>query len=96
MPDAGATWAGTHTFGAARLVVARSLDEVADVVAGTTGPIRALGTRHSFHDLADTAGTLVTLVEVPPDPELDEAAHTVTVSAGSHAGFIVSPSRVTR
>jgi pimeloyl-ACP methyl ester carboxylesterase len=33
MPDAGATWAGTHTFGAARLVVARSLDEVADAVA---------------------------------------------------------------
>ncbi|MCR6712446.1 MAG: FAD-binding protein [Demequina sp.] len=88
MPDAGATWAGTHTFGAARLVVARSLDEVADVVAGTTGPIRALGTRHSFHDLADTAGTLVTLVEVPPDPELDEAAHTVTVSAGTRYGVL--------
>jgi len=90
MADAGATWAGTHTFGAARLEAPRSIAEAADIVGSTTGPIRALGTRHSFHDLADTAGTLLTLTEVPADPALDDVARTVTVGAGTRYGVLAS------
>ena len=91
MTDAGATWAGTHTFGAARLVAARSIDEAVDAVAAgaaDASPVRALGTRHSFHDLADTTGTLVSLTDVPLDPQLDEAARTVTVGAGTRYGVV--------
>ena len=90
MADAGSTWAGTHTFGAARLVMPRSLDEAAQAVASTIGPMRALGTRHSFHDLADTEGTLLSLVELPPDPVLDESARTVTVNAGTRYGVLAA------
>lgn len=85
MPDAGWTWARTHRFGAARLVEAKSIDDVIEAVRAG-GPVKALGTRHSFNALADTAGTLVTVTGVPADPVLDEAARTVTVSAGIRYG----------
>lgn len=85
MSDVGATWAGNHRFGARRIVAAATVDDVvAAVRAG--GPVRALGTRHSFNDLADTAGTLVTVTGLPPDPVLDEAVSTVTVGAGARYG----------
>ena len=82
---AGATWAGTHRFAAPRLVAARSIEEVRAVVAAG-GPVRALGTRHSFHDIADTDGTLVTVTGIPADPVLDEERREVTVGAGTRYG----------
>jgi len=98
MSDAGATWAGTHTFGATHLVVASSVDEAVATVRDASArgeKVRALGTRHSFHDLADSEGTLLTLTEVPADPELDDAAATVgrgtvTVGAGTRYGVLAA------
>ncbi|WP_297081669.1 D-arabinono-1,4-lactone oxidase [uncultured Demequina sp.] len=84
----GATWAGTHTFGAARLVEATSIAEVQAAVAGTDGPVRALGTRHSFNDLADTSGTLVTVTGIAADAVLDADARTVTVGGGVRYGVL--------
>jgi xylitol oxidase len=83
----GSTWAGTHDFTAPGLVEARSIDEVREVVAAG-GPVRALGTRHSFHDLADTEGTLVTMTGIPADPVLDEQRREVTVGAGTRYGVL--------
>ena len=84
---AGSTWAGTHGFAASRLVDAGSIDEVRAVVA-EGGPVRALGTRHSFHDLADTEGTLVTVTGIPADAVLDEERREVTVGAGTRYGVL--------
>lgn len=83
-------WAGTHTFAAPRIVNATSVDEVRRLVgdaarAGTR--VRALGTRHSFTDLADSDGTLVTVVDIPADPVLDGAAGTMTIGAGTRYGI---------
>jgi xylitol oxidase len=83
---AGRTWAGTHTFAAARLVNATSIEQVQDEVRTRSGRVRALGTRHSFSDLADTDGTLITVTDVDPEPALDEAARTVDVGAGIRYG----------
>ena len=83
---AGQTWAGTHTFAAPRLVNATTIEQVQDAVRGRAGRVRALGTRHSFHDLADTDGTLITVTDVEPAPVLDESARTVTVGAGIRYG----------
>ncbi|MEO5920692.1 MAG: D-arabinono-1,4-lactone oxidase [Pseudolysinimonas sp.] len=83
---AGRTWAGTHTFAAAELVAATSIDQVQDAVRTRSGRVRALGTRHSFNDLADTSGTLISVTGVDPAPTLDEAARTVTVGAGIRYG----------
>jgi xylitol oxidase len=87
MASVGSTWARTHDFGAAKLVEAKS---VADVVAAVAqgGHVRALGTRHSFNDLADTEGTLVTVTGIPADAVLDEAEATFTVAAGTRYGDI--------
>ncbi len=90
MAGIGATWAGTHTFTAPRLVEARSIEEVQEAVAATDGPVRALGTRHSFNDIADTGGTLVTVIGIPPEPMLDELAGTVTVGAGTRYGVLAA------
>ncbi|MFW2512874.1 FAD-binding protein [Demequina sp. SO4-13] len=82
----GATWAGTHVFAAAELIEARTIAEVQDAVSGTGGPVRALGTRHSFNDLADSSGRLVTVTGIPADAILDESARTVTIGAGTRYG----------
>ncbi|MDN4480759.1 FAD-binding protein [Demequina muriae] len=82
----GATWAGTHTFTAPELVEARSIPEVQEAVVGADGPVRALGTRHSFNDLADSTGRLVTVTGIPADATVDEEARTVTVGAGTRYG----------
>ena len=82
----GATWAGTHEFAATHLIEATTIEQVQHALADTHGPIRALGTRHSFNDLADTSGTLITVTGIPANPVLDESARTVTVGAGMRYG----------
>lgn len=84
----GRTWAGTHTFAAAGLLDATTDQQVQDAVRTRTGRVRALGTRHSFHDLADTDGTLISVTGVDPAPVLDEAARTVTAGAGVRYGVL--------
>lgn len=86
----GATWAGTHTFEADRLVKATSIAEVEHLLAATDGPVHALGTRHSFNDIADTAGTLISVADIPADPVLDDDARTVTVGAGVRYGVLAA------
>ncbi len=81
------TWAGTHTFGAEAIHEARSIAEVQDLVAGNPR-VRALGTRHSFNDLADGPGILVSTTAIEPDFVLDETARTVTVGGGTRYGVL--------
>jgi xylitol oxidase len=78
------TWAGTHTFAAARILNATAIEQVQDAVAGRHGRVRALGTRHSFNDLADTDGTLVTVTGIDPAPVLGDGV--VTAGAGIRYG----------
>jgi len=47
-----------------------------------------VGTRHSFNDLADTTGTLISVSGVDPDPVLNPEARTVTVGAGATYGAL--------
>jgi xylitol oxidase len=80
-----ANWAGNHDIAAATLVEARTIEDVQRAVADADR-VRPLGTRHSFNDLPDTTGTLVTVTSIPADPVLDEATGTVTVGAGTRYG----------
>jgi alditol oxidase len=50
--------------------------------------VRALGTRHSFNDLADTVGTLISVTDVEPAVDIDEVARTATVTAGTRYGVV--------
>lgn len=78
------TWAGSYTFGAPRLMEATSVAQVQDAVRARTGRVRALGTRHSFHDIADTDGTLISVTGIDPAPELSGGE--VTVGGGVRYG----------
>ncbi len=84
-----ATWAGTHVFRAPALVDATTVEAVQRVVR-EGGPVRALGTRHSFHDLADTTGTLVSVTAIPFDAVLDVERREVTVGAGARYGVLAA------
>lgn len=74
-------WAGNHTFGAARVHRPAALGELRAIVA-CSRRVKALGSAHSFSDVADTDGDLVELAGLPAEIDLDSAAGTVRVAAG--------------
>jgi xylitol oxidase len=82
-------WSGTYRFTARRVIAARTIDDVRRAVAAG-GRVRAVGTRHSFNDLADNGATLVSVTGIAPDPVLDETSRTVRVGAGSTYGAVAA------
>ena len=82
-------WSGTYRFTAREVVAARTVDDVRHAVTAG-GRVRAVGTRHSFNDLADNGATLVSVTGIAPDPVLDEASRTVTVGAGATYGALAA------
>ena len=80
-------WAGTYTYTAGRVVNARTVDDVRRAVL-EGGRVRAVGTRHSFNDLGNTTGTLISVSGIDPDPVLDPRARTVTIGAGATYGAL--------
>lgn len=78
-------WAGNVTYRASRLLRPESLDALCEVVAGHDR-VKALGSRHSFNDAADTEGVQVSLDLMPRDLQVDLDERTVSIPAGlSHA-----------
>lgn len=78
-------WAGNYTFRARRFLEPESVEELAEIVHASDR-IRALGTRHSFNQLADTTGDHVSLVRLAAPIRIDPDARTVTVSGGQRYG----------
>ena len=66
----GHNWADSYTYQAARLLRPGSVEEVQDVVESEPR-IRALGSRHSFTGLPDSAGSLISLDGLPPRIDID-------------------------
>ncbi|MFI9581948.1 D-arabinono-1,4-lactone oxidase [Streptomyces sp. NPDC052236] len=81
MTDAGTNWAGNIAFSAERVSRPATVSELRGIVADSSR-VRALGSGHSFNDIADTDGALVSLAGLPGDVEIDTAAATVRVPAG--------------
>ena len=81
----GLSWSGTVDYGPGPLHAPTSLAALQQLVAGSTR-LRALGTRHSFSEVAASDGPLVTLTAMPPEIEIDTAAATVRVGAGVRYG----------
>jgi alditol oxidase len=78
-------WAGNHEYRAARVIRPRNVPALQDAVAGSDR-VRALGSRHSFTDLADTDGALVDTSALPREVEVDSGRRTVRVSGGVRYG----------
>ena len=82
-------WSGSYQFTAREVIAARTIGEVQKAVKHGS-KVRAIGTRHSFNDLADNGATLIDVTGMAPDPVIDEAARTVTVGAGTSYGVLAS------
>ncbi len=78
-------WAGNFTFGARRVHRPTSIDELRWLVA-ESDRIRAIGTVHSFSPIADSAGDLVSVMQLPPTVDISTEHSTVTVAAGVRYG----------
>ncbi len=78
-------WAANYTYTAANLCTPKSVEELQEIVAGST-KIKALGKRHSFNDIADTEGNQVSLEHLSRVLEL--GGNTVTVEGGATYGHL--------
>jgi xylitol oxidase len=78
-------WAGNYEYRAERIAHPTSVDELRDLVL-SAGSVRALGSRHSFNDLADDDELLVSTGGLPADIRIDGDARTVTVGGGVRYG----------
>lgn len=74
-------WARNLTYGAKAVQSPTTIEELQETVRGGA-KIKALGSRHSFSDIADTDGTLVLLGNLNQIYPVDKTRNTVTVEAG--------------
>ena len=81
-------WAGNYQFTARQVHVPRRLEEVQELVAAAHR-IKAVGSRHSFNDIADSPGDQLSLEALPAQLDIDRERHTVTVSGGSRYGDFI-------
>jgi alditol oxidase len=78
-------WAGNYAFSAARLHEPVSIEQLRDIIRSVPR-LRVLGSRHSFNDLPDTTGDLVSLARMPRIVNLDASANTVTIDGAIRYG----------
>ncbi len=69
------------------MIEADTTEEIVTAMA-RSGPLKALGSRHSFNTIADSSGTMITLDESRPSIRLDRVRQTVTVSGGTRYGDV--------
>jgi xylitol oxidase len=82
-------WAYNHTFSARAIHRPESIDEVRHVVAAAHR-IHAVGSRHSFNGIADSAGALIDLGGIDPEFVIDPDRRTVTAGAGANYGVLAA------
>jgi len=78
-------WAGNLTYSAKHVLAPSTLQEVQEAVK-QCNKARALGTRHCFNRIADSAETLISTRNLNSLINIDAAARTVTVDAGVRYG----------
>src|SRR5579872_2993181 len=81
-------WAGNYSYLSAAIHEPSCAEEVQELVRNSAGPLKALGSRHSFNDIADTTGDHISLSRLN-SVEIDPATNTVTVGSGVRYGELV-------
>ncbi|WP_308637863.1 FAD-binding protein [Paenibacillus silvisoli] len=79
-------WAGNLSYSAAELLTPENKSQLQEMVAQSGSRIKALGTRHSFNGIADSAGTHLSLQKMNRVLELDRENNKVTVEGGIRYG----------
>lgn len=85
MTERVTNWAGNVVFGAKRVHRPASVDEVAELVSAG-GPLRVLGSGHSFNTMADTTGDLISLASLPRVVEVSSDRRSVRIDGGIRYG----------
>ena len=88
--DGLTNWAGNQAYHAARLHEPESIEQLQEIVRRSRS-LRVLGSRHSFNDIADTTGDLVSLRRLPRRFELDPTGGTITVDGAVRYGELCGP-----
>ncbi|MEO8355289.1 MAG: D-arabinono-1,4-lactone oxidase [Chloroflexota bacterium] len=78
-------WADNYTYQAAQYHEPETVEQIQDLVIHSPR-LKALGTRHSFNDIADSPESLVSLKHFDRIIALDRERLTVTVEAGMRYG----------
>lgn len=78
-------WAGNYVYGAVKLHRPTTIEHIQELV-NQSNKLKALGTRHSFNDIADSSGELISLEHFDKILDLDIKNHTVTVEGGVRYG----------
>jgi alditol oxidase len=74
-------WSGHVAFKAARFHQPSSVTQVQEIVRAAR-KVRVIGSRHCFHDIADTDGDLLWLGRLANTAAIDPVRRTVTINAG--------------
>jgi xylitol oxidase len=85
MSERVTNWAGNIVFGARHLHRPTTVDQVQELVA-RGGPLRVLGSGHSFNRMADTTGDLITLADLPHVAEISDDRRSVRIDGGIKYG----------
>ena len=78
-------WAGNYTYRAHQYHQPETVEQIQELVTGRS-KLKALGTRHSFNDIANSPGDLISLEHFDQIVALDHERRTVTVEAGVRYG----------
>lgn len=87
MIEQRSNWAGNYTFKATTIHYPETVEQ-AQALVSRTSKVRALGSGHSFNDIADTPGELISLERLERALKIDPERHTATVNAGVKYGQI--------
>jgi alditol oxidase len=85
MIENSSNWAGNYMYRAAHFHHPETIEQIQELVVHSN-KLKALGTRHSFNDIADSPGDLISLEHFDQIIALDREHHTVTVEAGVRYG----------
>ncbi|MBB6733694.1 FAD-binding protein [Cohnella zeiphila] len=83
--DQHRNWAGNYTYGAKEIHVPETVEQAQEIVAASVR-IKALGTRHSFNEIADSAQSQISLRKLDRIVALDRENGKVTVEGGVRYG----------
>lgn len=79
-------WAENYEYKALRIHVPQTVADVQEIVRNAPGKVKARGTRHSFTDIADTTGDLVSMERFDKLIKIDRQRRQVTVEGGMRYG----------
>src|SRR5688572_27284132 len=78
---AGLNWAGNYRYTASSLYRPKTVSEIQAIVRNSSR-VKALGSRHSFNDIADSEAVQISTENLNREPVIDAAAMTVSIGSG--------------